>query len=946
MVNVANGNLIVQADDMSVANKGIALAFRRTYNSMSQHDTAGSDGSTPSNYGNGWTNTFDAHLATNSLGGITVFDIDGARYDYGPNGKGGYTPPAGVRAVLTFDGGNGYYWTKKSGTVYYFYGPTQPSQSGGLSGRLYRLYGRNSNDYLAFSYAFDGGNESSASYLSQVVVTTEDGRSATLQFADFSGHRLLASLTWPNATVVSYKYDGNANLTEVDEPGNNAASSLPQEYGWTGNHQLLWASSPRWVLSGGGGADGAYVQTNYLANGELSALAYTGVVNPTINDGTNSGALQPSMPSGAQTFRTVSYTYGTGATTFADSDGHQTTYAWDAIGRVTQIQDWTGSITLTRTQTWNVHNELAATTDDRGNQTDYAYDANGNVIAVGQPSVTTSLGTFRPTSYYGYDGNSNLIAYCDPIWVHNHGDDWNLKGPPAESDLLCPQQSGGGALREYWTSPSGGYEPKGELTEIVTPRGYKRFFAYNATAQGGADYGLPTDVTGDSFTESDGTVITPHQSFVYDGHGNLVCYSKGVGFWILQYDTLGRLTASADPDDASVSNASCAKTPGLPGSHIVTARTYYPNGEVASTQSPSEYAEGVSTTYAYDRDGDQIAITTHDGSTPSAPKSGTTTKWYDGLDRLIEVQEPHDSADAYSYSWLTRYLYDLTEGRQSLSLANGPAFAAHGNLFKTQEFLGAYSVSGSTAIPLGTGSPVWTDMRGTAYDALDRPVAEYRYIPSDTAVHVASNAYDANGNQGLLEQSCNAAGPCTNYVYDALARVASLSFSGDGGVTPSRSYTYDPDGRTVSVRSSVYGSQNSVFDADGRLIASYEASDGGVTSPASITYGVYPNGWRSKLSVTSSGLTQANLISYVYRADGLKTKEVVDYGSSQSFGWSFTAAGRHVQRTDPYTGTSISGLQQAGYAAASFVPMTWQYDPDGRLSYLTLPSHAEYQAIQ
>ncbi len=48
MVNVANGNLLVQADDVDIHERGIDLAFRRTYNSQSQHDAANTDGSTPS----------------------------------------------------------------------------------------------------------------------------------------------------------------------------------------------------------------------------------------------------------------------------------------------------------------------------------------------------------------------------------------------------------------------------------------------------------------------------------------------------------------------------------------------------------------------------------------------------------------------------------------------------------------------------------------------------------------------------------------------------------------------------------------------------------------------------------------------------------------------------------------------------------------------------------
>ena len=89
MVNVGTGNMLLQADDMNVPHKGIALAFRRTYNAQSLHDTNGDDatspyGSFPAMYGNGWTDTFDAHLTRSADRTVSssVYDIDGARYDY------------------------------------------------------------------------------------------------------------------------------------------------------------------------------------------------------------------------------------------------------------------------------------------------------------------------------------------------------------------------------------------------------------------------------------------------------------------------------------------------------------------------------------------------------------------------------------------------------------------------------------------------------------------------------------------------------------------------------------------------------------------------------------------------------------------------------------------------------------------------------------------------
>jgi len=77
MVNIGTGNYLVQVDDMAVPHKGIALAFRRTYNSQSGHNITGSDGTQPSLYGNGWTSTWDAHLTGDATHNVSVWDIDG-----------------------------------------------------------------------------------------------------------------------------------------------------------------------------------------------------------------------------------------------------------------------------------------------------------------------------------------------------------------------------------------------------------------------------------------------------------------------------------------------------------------------------------------------------------------------------------------------------------------------------------------------------------------------------------------------------------------------------------------------------------------------------------------------------------------------------------------------------------------------------------------------------
>ena len=197
MVNVGTGNVLLQDDDMVVPHKGVSLAFRRTYNSQSLHDVAGSDGTPPGMYGNGWTNTFDAHVSGDANGGtLSVWDIDGARYDYAGSDAdaAGRRPPASTRRWRS---------TTRAATC----GRRRPArriisssrsehpatcpyafaQYGGFGGRLYEIIGRNRNMVLHFNYTWDGGNSSASGKISAIGVVTESGLTATLYFADSRG---------------------------------------------------------------------------------------------------------------------------------------------------------------------------------------------------------------------------------------------------------------------------------------------------------------------------------------------------------------------------------------------------------------------------------------------------------------------------------------------------------------------------------------------------------------------------------------------------------------------------------------------------------------------------------------------------------------------------------------------------------------------------------------
>ncbi len=936
MVNVGTGNLVVQDEDMSVSHKGIALAFRRSYNSQSQHDVSGTDGAPLGMYGNGWTNTFDAHLSGSLSGGITVWDIDGARYDYSYVDGTNWAPPPGQHATLTWDAGCGMLWTKKSGTSYYFWVPSAPGGTicpswwwagyGAYGGRLYQLIGRNRNTYMTFTYSWDNGNSSpGVGKISGITGTTESGQAASMSFADVNGHRLLQQLTFPDGTTtVRYAYDSLGNLTSVTKPANNSAGTTPQVwYGYNtiGTDNIMaWTTSPRWAAAcnvDNCGGDGAYLAFAYNGStgpqSTVSSLQIFALVNPSISDGYSSGPIQSGYPNYAYAYHTNYYTTGVTTPTFRDTDGHSINWVVDGLGRPTQTQECTSTTNqgqqctgtlLTSTETWDSNDNLTAEVDPRGNETDYSYDADGNAVAIAAPTTTTTAGTFRPTKLFDYDSHGNIVAYCDEKASNPRGN-WTSSGPPTAGapDGLCA--ANGAAAHATYTYATPAPEPYGEQTTVRSALGYTNTIHFDTSPQGGSDYGQPTSVVGDQIAQSDG-LRTPQDARTYDATGNLICYmadaNDATTTTVVTYDALNRVTGIADPDDASVTNASCTKTPGIAGSAIVKRTTYYPNGQVATTQTPAEAAAGVSTQFTYDLDGNVTSEQQHYTNT-----AGPTTKWYDAMGRLVEVQQPTDPSDFYTFSWTTRYLYDLTQGG-TVTVGSSSPYHAYGGLFKTQELLPSGSTqaqwneTGSLAGgSVGTGSPTWQDTTGTAFDALDRSVAGYRN--TGTALITDTKSYDGTNSRGLLAQQCNGNNECASFTYDARNAKVRTDFS----VTSSTAqvFTYDEAGRLAGASNGV-GSVTDAYDADGRKTTRQEIV-GNVS--ASIAYAYYADGLRKSLDVSTSSQSLPSVLAYTYRNDQALRRITV--AGSQWFTFGYTGGRRLTTRSDS-TGQGALSLTYTG----------------------------------
>lgn len=984
MLNVGTGNFLVSAMDVDQTEQGLDLAFQRVYNSQSLHDVNGDDGGEPAIFGNGWTNTFDANIvyAPAPANTITVNDIDGGACTYTSNGNGSWQPCAGEYATLAPTSGScTYTLTKPNGTIYVFQpdgGPQLPNcgPNSAFAGHLVEIIGRNNQNAITFQYSYDSSGIKNSEHVTEIDAIHSDGDQLTMTFGIVPGtsYNELASIERPDHALLNYWYGVNGNLLEVDKPGNNSATSgiphspnsgaavqagdVPETYSYAMG-VMNEACGPRctvamWNNPSSPNDGSALLFT--VSNNNLMSWSVQGVLNFTPNDGTST-PLQNGPSTGFQTFYTATFDYGNagncsndsgGATTMCDTDGHATSWTLGNNNRVIQTQDWSaGTLAVTTSQTWDASNNLLTTTDPNGNTTQYGYDTpgfsqGGNVVEVQLPSVSDlppgGSGSVQPLSYYSYDQHNNVVAYCDPVYNQTNGNTWQTP-----SDSLCPS-GGKSAPATFQYTNNDPNEPYGCLHLMTKPGGYTTTITYG----GACGIGLPAKVAGQQISQYDNSSRTPTQDFTYNGQGGLTAYDRGqhggttFDSWNLTYDPNNRNIQRIENE---VIDGNAQQLPHW--------SCYYPDGSLLYTETPSQHhADGgggcpstsqlassynpppYATAYWYDTDGDELRIVDHKTNTA---QGNMTEKFYDGLDRLVETIMPTDQHDCYTFLWMNRYIYDLSQssGGAVLHIGNVQNIAAYGNLYKTEEYLPGNPLVTSCSAPQGSN---WTDVRGASFDGLDRALDKYELAYGNAPYII--NTYDASNQSGLLSAFENGIGQTITYSYDNIMRVKELDFGGPTPLETSRQYTYDADGRVTS-----RGNISYTFDVDGNV--STESDSPNENNASTITYSYYPDGKREYLSVKGQaqgqGLNQNDLFSYAYQTDGRLVKQAVNWAASGTFSWVYTPMGREVSQTDPLNGNQVTTTYwqlnnpKPLQKTHTFKIKSYDYDSFGRINSLVYP---------
>ena len=553
-----------------------------------------------------------------------------------------------------------------------------------------------------------------------------------------------------------------------------------------------------------------------------------------------------------------------------------------------------GTFTL---QDYDGLGRLASMTDERGNTTTYEYDSgcgcSDRVTKVTDPLGRATITTFdavgRRTSAtdaaghrtdFTYDVRGHLTDTSYPDGTSQH-DTYDSRGRlVASTDQM-------GAITAY------GYDNQGQLTSVTDALNHVTTRAYDTDGNPIAI----TDANGHTTTyeydllkrKTKRTLpLGQAETFAYDPVGNIIRHVDFAGkTTTMTYDALNRQLGRF-PD----------ATLGEPAETY----TYNPPGTRASMTD----AAGT-TTYAHDLR-DRIL-------TKAAP-AGALTYTYDASGNVASIRSLNLNGTSVNYAWdAANQLLSVTDNRIPGGLTT-TAYAVTGRSSQVTQPSGvtatyAYdTMSRLTSLVWSRGTPIasWTStysargQRLTATDITDRRVV-YGYdavarLASETVTGDSGGAgrngeiqytLDPTGNR-LDRASSLTAIPSTGYVYDANDQLTSDSYDQNGNTTSADGATlaYDFQNRLKSKNG---GAVTIVYDCDGARVAK---TVGGSTTRYLVD-DLNPTGYSQVLEEVSSG--GAVQVRYTY-GTMLVSQTRNPSGTAQSSFYGYDAHGNVTFLTD------------------------------------------------
>jgi RHS repeat-associated protein len=348
------------------------------------------------------------------------------------------------------------------------------------------------------------------------------------------------------------------------------------------------------------------------------------------------------------------------------------------------------------------------------------------------------------------------------------------------------------------------------------------------------------------------------------------------------------------------------------------------------------------TDYAYDADGNQIAI--------RDPRGTITRNFYDADGNLVEtIENCTNSGTTIPSGWES--CAGTGTSNATWNLVTTHAYDLNGNEVQSVAPNGRVT---TTAYD-GEGRTIWStqnDVAGTPsspdqdltnysfYDKLGRETTTYTPSVNRSTYLVTRTFYDAAG------RSTQSVGNCTNSGTTALSPTdgdCAATGTANADTNASTSWTYDAGGQKLAETAPDPSDSSS---GTGTVVTRYAYDDGGrlcrVLENAQENLQSLTHPCTSSLTVTPTDSSNVST-AYGYDAAGNLTSATDGRGNTQSYG--YDSFGHMTSRTDGLSATLYwtydkrgNRLTQANRVGSPAVAITWHYDHANRMTKRTADS--------
>jgi RHS repeat-associated protein len=602
------------------------------------------------------------------------------------------------------------------------------------------------------TYQYDSATDTFLTQMTTPVVVGGSHLSTSAAYDQNSG--VLTSLSDMNGNTTSYAYDNMLRPTSITYPDGGYATTSYSIY----SSPSTWATVTQGVLHQTGGSTISSVTTLDAYGRKQKVTMADGSATDTVLSGYDANG---NLYSVTNPYRTTSdSTYGITYTNY------------DALGRVSSVQDSDGTSTIGFAYAANV----TTRTDEAGNKRKLVADGIGRILQVQEPDGS---GAFNYITQYLYNQ-----SYSSTYGTYQ----------------TVVQQKGGSSSSGDWRQRTFTYDFLGRVVTQTTPEAGTTNYAFTNSGFCASDLTLPcttTDalsvtstysydalnrITGKSYSDSTASVTYSYDQSSYNGltisngKGNRTGMSDGSGATAWSFDSVGRPLASRKTINSQTKQSNY---------------TYNQDGTLNTLQDFG----GTTFTYSYDSVGRQSGVT--DGSSNSYAASAA----YDAASQLTGLTHQLTSSGA-TYTRTLQYntrmqpsSISATVGSstiQSLSYGYGTSGTNNGNILSISN--GMASGRNETFI----------------YDNLNRLQEAYDSHWGETYT------YDPWGNMYQRTPLSGHAGDTFSVTADGSNHLSNLTYDGDGRVTIdqlSNTYTYDAEGRILTANTGTY-----VYDGEGNRV--------------------------------------------------------------------------------------------------------------------------------